>query len=206
MLTKFQNDITLNPDLFARIKSVFEQKESLNLTIEQETLLENTYQNFVRSGANLSEEQKEKFREMSTELSVLSLKFHQNVLKETNKFELHITDENQLTGLPESSLEAAAEKAKEKEKEGWIFDITAPSYLPFMKYADSRELRKKMFMAYMSKSFKGDELDNQENVKKIVRLRLEIARLLGYKNYADYVLERRMAMNSDGVYKHPDQP
>ncbi|MCG6189621.1 M3 family metallopeptidase [Maribellus maritimus] len=201
LLTKFQNDITLNPELFERIKSVYEQKENLNLTVEEETLLENTYQNFVRSGANLSEEQKEKFRKISTELSVLSLKFHQNVLKETNKYELHITDDTKLTGLPESALEAAAEKAKEKEKEGWIFDITAPSYLPFMKYADNRGLRKEMFLAYMSKSFKGDELDNQENVKKMVHLRLEMAQLLGYKNYADYVLERRMATNAEGVYK-----
>ncbi len=201
LLTKFQNDITLNPELFSRIKAIYEQKETLFLTIEQETLLENTYQNFIRSGANLSEEQKEKFREISTELSVLSLKFHQNVLKETNKYELHVTDETLLTGLPESVLETAAEKAKEKETKGWIFDITAPCYLPFMKYADHRELRKEMFMAYMSKSFKGDELDNQEIVKKIVRLRLEMAQLLGYKNYADYVLERRMAMNAPGVYK-----
>ncbi|MBN1984845.1 MAG: M3 family metallopeptidase, partial [Prolixibacteraceae bacterium] len=201
MLTKFQNDITLNPALFARVKAVYEQKNTLDLTAEQQTLLENTFKNFVRSGANLSDEQKEQFRKISTELSVLSLKFDQNVLKETNRFELHITDEAQLAGLPESAMEAAAGKAKEKEKEGWIFDITQPSYIPFMTYADNRDLRRKMYMAYMSKSFQGNEQDNQENVKNIVRLRLEMAQLLGYKNYADYVLEQRMAMNPAGVYQ-----
>lgn len=201
MLTKFQNDITLNPALFARVKAVYEQKNSLDLTAEQQTLLENTFKNFVRSGANLSDQQKEQFRKISTELSVLSLKFDQNVLKETNRFELHITDEAQLAGLPESTMEAAAGKAKEKGKEGWIFDITQPSYIPFMTYADNRDLRHKMYMAYMSKSFQGNEQDNQENVKDIVRLRLEMAQLLGYKNYADYVLEQRMAMNPAGVYQ-----
>jgi peptidyl-dipeptidase Dcp len=201
MLTKFQNDITLNPALFARVKAVYEQKNSLDLTAEQQTLLENTFKNFVRSGANLSDQQKEQFRKISTELSVLSLKFDQNVLKETNRFELHITDEAQLAGLPESAMEAAAGKAKEKGKEGWIFDITQPSYIPFMTYADNRDLRHKMYMAYMSKSFQGNEQDNQENVKDIVRLRLEMAQLLGYKNYADYVLEQRMAMNPAGVYQ-----
>lgn len=201
LLTKFENDITLNPKLFERIKSVYQEKDKLDLTVEQQTLLENTYLNFVRKGANLSEEKKEKFREISTELSKLSLKFSENVLRETNRYEKHITDENLLSGLPESLLEAASEKAKTKGKEGWIFDITMPVYQPFIKYADNRELRRELFMAYMSKSFKGDELDNRENVKMLVKLRLEMANLLGYKNYADYVLERRMAMNAEGVYK-----
>ncbi len=201
LLTKFHNDITLDPKLFARVKSVYRHKNDLDLTVEQQTLLENTFQKFIRNGANLSEEQKEKFRKISSGLAILSLKFAQNVLKETNKYELHITDIGQLKGLPESLLEAAAGKAKEKGKEGWVFDITMPSYLPFMKYADNRTLRKEMFMAYMSKSYKGDELDNSETVKKIVSLRLEMAKLLKYKNYADYVLEHRMAMNPAGVYK-----
>ena len=201
ILTKFENDITLNPQLFERIKTVYQQKDALDLTVEQQTLLENTYLNFVRKGANLSEEEKEKFREISTEISKLTLKFGENVLKETNRYEKHITDKSLLAGLPDSALETAAGKAKAKGKEGWIFDITMPSYLPFMKYADNRELRYELFMAYMSKSFKGDEFDNQENVKKLVQLRLEMANLLGYKNYADYVLERRMAMNTEGVYK-----
>ncbi len=201
MLTKFQNDITLSPLLFERIKTVYNNKENLELTPEQHTLLENTYIDFVRKGANLSEVDKQKFREISTELSTLNLKFGENVLKETNKFELHITDKSKLAGLPESELEAAAQKAKSKEKEGWVFDLTMPSYLPFMKYADNRDLRRELYMAYMSKSFKGDDLDNQENIRKMVNLRLEMANLLGYDTYADYALERRMAMNSEGVYK-----
>ncbi len=201
LLTKFQNDVTLDPVLFERVKTVYAQKENLDLSPEQQTLLENSYVNFVRQGANLSEKDKEKFREISTELSKLTLKFGENVLKETNSYELHITDKNKLNGLPDGALEAAAGLAKSKEKEGWIFTLNMPSYLPFMKYADNRDLRKEMYLAYGSKSFKGNEFDNQENVKKIVALRLDMAKLLGYENYADYVLERRMAMNPGGVYK-----
>ncbi|WP_321997602.1 M3 family metallopeptidase [Draconibacterium orientale] len=200
MLTAFQNDISLDPVLFERVKAVYNKKDELELTTEQQTLLENNYIGFVRSGANLSDADKEKFRQYSTELSKLSLDFSENVLKETNKYELNITDKSKLAGLPEGALEAAAGKAKEKDQEGWTFDISMPSYLPVMQYADNRELRKELYMAYGSKSFKGDELDNQENVKRIAGLRLEMAKLLGYKNYADYVLERRMAMNADGVY------
>ncbi len=200
-LTKYQNDITLNPVLFERIKAVYSQKNNLDLTVEQQTLLENSYVGFVRQGANLTDEQKDKFREISTELSKLSLTFSENVLKETNNYVLQITDRSELTGLPEGALEAAAGKAKSKGKEGWVFDITMPSYLPFMKYADNRELREKLYLAYGSKSFKGDEFDNRENVKRIVDLRLAQANLLGYKNYADYVLERQMAMNPAGVYR-----
>ena len=201
MLTKFQNDITLNPVLFEKVKAVYNQKDKLDLTVEQVTLLENSYLNFVRRGANLNEEQKEKFRKISTELSKLTLKFGENVLKETNAYELHITDESKLSGLPEGTLEAAAGKAKANKQEGWIFDITMPSYLPFMKYADNRELRKELYMAYGRKSFQENEFDNQENVKRIVELRIEQAKLLGYENFGDYVLERRMAMNTDGVYR-----
>ncbi|KAF0237605.1 MAG: peptidyl-dipeptidase [Prolixibacteraceae bacterium] len=201
MLTKFQNDISLNPVLFEKVKSVYAQKDKLGLNAEQQTLLENSYMNFIRQGANLSEDQKEKFREISTELSKLSLKFGENVLKETNNFQLHITDKSKLAGLPDGALEAAAAKAKQENKEGWIFDLNMPSYLPFMKYAYNRGLREEMYMAYNSKAFKGNEFDNQENVKKITALRLEMAKLLGYTNYADYALERRMATNQAGVYK-----
>ncbi|MEZ5105652.1 MAG: M3 family metallopeptidase [Draconibacterium sp.] len=201
ILTKFQNDITLDPVLFEKVKAVHSKKGNLNLTPEQQTLLENTYISFIRQGANLSNQDKEKFREISTELSKLSLNFGDNVLKETNNYELHIIDKNQLNGLPESALEAAAGLAKAKNKEGWIFNLNMPSYLPFMKYADNRELRKEMYLAYGSKAFRGNEFDNQENVKKIVALRLEKAQLLGYKTYADYVLERSMATNQAGVYK-----
>ncbi|NQU55579.1 MAG: M3 family metallopeptidase [Bacteroidetes bacterium] len=200
MLTKFQNDITLNPVLFEKIKVVYAQKDKLKLTVEQQTLLENTYLGFVRKGANLTEEQKDRFREISTEMSKLTLTFGENVLKETNKYELHITDKSELAGLPEGVIEAAAGKAKSKEKEGWVFDISMPSYMPFMQYADNRELRKELYLAYGSKSFKGDEFDNQKNVKRITELRLAQASLLGYNNYADYVLERQMAMNPAGVY------
>ena len=200
LLTKFQNDISLDPVLFERVKKVYNQKDDLGLNTEQMTLLENSYIGFVRRGANLSDADKEKFRKISTELSKLTLTFGENVLKETNAYEMHITDKNQLAGLPESALEAAAGKAKAKGKDGWIFDISMPSYLPFMKYADNRDLRKELYLAYASKSFKGNEFDNQENVKRIAELRLEQAKLLGYKDYADYVLERRMAMNPAGVY------
>ena len=201
IITKFQNDITLNPVLFERIKTVYNQRNFLSLNAEQKTLLENTYLNFVRKGANLSDNEKEKFREISTELSKLSLKFGENVRKETNNYEMHITDKTKLSGLPGSALEAAAAKAKSKNKEGWVFDISMPGYTPFMKYADNRELRKELYLAYMSKSFKENEFDNRENIHKLVNLKLEMANLLGYKNYADYALERRMAMNKHGVYK-----
>ncbi|MFV0268766.1 MAG: M3 family metallopeptidase [Draconibacterium sp.] len=200
LLTKFQNDVSLDPVLFEKVKKVYQQKDQLSLDAEQKTLLENTYEGFVRKGANLSEADKAKFRAISTELSKLSLTFDENVLKETNAYELVITNKEELSGLPEGELEAAAGRAKAKGKEGWLFDITQPSFGPFMKYADNRDLRKTLYMAYSSKSFKGDELDNQENVKRIAELRLQLAQLLGYKNYADYVLERRMAINPAGVY------
>ena len=201
LLSKFKNDISLNPILFKKVKTVYFQKEKLVLTVEQQTLLENTYVGFVRQGANLSEKQKERFREIDTELSKLTLIFSENILKETNKYELQITDKLMLTGLPNGVLEAAAEQAKLKKKDGWIFDITMPSYLPFMKYADNRKLRKELYFAFSSKSFKDDELDNQQNTLRITELRLQQANLLGYKNYADYVLERQMAANTKGVYK-----
>lgn len=201
LLTRYQNDISLNPDLFARIKAVYEKRESLSLNPEQRMLLENTYNQFVRRGANLNDAQKERFREISTELSLLSLKFGENVLRETNKFEKHITVKELLSGLPESLLEAASSKARAKGLEGWLFDITMPMYGPFMRYAENRELRREMFMANSSKGLKGDELDNQDNVKRIVELRLEMANLLGYNTYADYVLERSMASGTEGVFK-----
>ncbi len=201
LLTKFGNDINLNPVLFEKVKSVFAEKENLVLNAEQQTLLENTYSNFIRQGANLDNNQKEKFRQISTELSKLTLTFDENVLKETNNFELHISDKSQLTGITEGALEAAAELAKSKNKQGWIFTLNMPSYLPFMKYAENRELRKEMYLAYSSKAFKNNEFDNQENVRRIAALRLEMAQLLGYKNYAVYALERRMAMNPAGVFR-----
>ena len=199
-MVKYQNDITLNPVLFQRVKAVYGQRDKLPLNAEQQTLLKNTYLSFVRQGANLSDENKEKFRELKTELSTLTLKFGDNVLKETNSYELHITDKSRLAGLPESILEAAAATAKNKNKDGWIFDITMPSYQPFMKFADNRDLRRELYLAYMSKAFRENDFDNRGNVRKIVNLRLELANLLGYGSYADYVLEQRMATDRQDVY------
>lgn len=201
LLTQYRNDITLNAALFKRVKSVYDNRGKLKLTPEQQMLLEEVYTQFVRQGANLSDEQKAKFREISTELSVLSLNFGDNVLKETNQYEKLVTDKNLLAGIPESLLEAAAAKAKSRNKEGWMFDISAPVYMAFMKSADNRNLRKELYFAYNSKSFKGDESDNQETVKRITELRLQLANLLGYNTYADYVLERTMAANTTQVYK-----
>lgn len=205
LMTQYQNDISLNPVLFARIRTVYENRDRLTLTPEQNMLLENTYRQFVRRGANLNEEQKDRYRQISTELSMLSLKFGDNVLKETNQYEKLVTDKNLLSGLPESLLEAAASKAKAKNLNGWLFDITMPIYGPFMKYADNRDLRKELFMANGSKSFKGDELDNSRNVARITELRLEMANLLGYGTYADFVLERSMASDTRAVYRLLDQ-
>jgi peptidyl-dipeptidase Dcp len=201
MLTKFQNDINLNPKLFERVNYLYYNRVNLNLTPEQYTLLENTYMNFVQKGAKLKDDQKEKYRAISTELARLSLSFDENVLKETNSYELHITDKTKLAGLPESTLEAAAALAKEKNKTGWVFTLDMPSYLPFMKYADNRDLRREMYIAYGSKAFKGNEFDNQNNVERIAELRMEMAKLLGYKNYAEYALVQRMATKPENVYK-----
>lgn len=199
-LTEYSNNISLNEALFDRIKVVYSNKSNLNLSPEEEKLLEKTYDGFVRHGANLSAEDKEKFRKLSSDLSSLTLKFSQNHLKETNKYELHITDVKQLEGLPESALEAAAHTAKEKNKEGWVFTLHAPSYVPFMKYCSNRELRKTLYMAYNTQCTHNDEFDNNEIVKQLVNTRMQIAILLGFENHADYVLRKRMAENSSNVY------
>lgn len=198
MLTEFSNDIIMNEKLFLRVKEVHKQKEELTLTTEQEKLLVDRYKSFVRSGANLEEDKKAQIREISKELSKLTLQFGENVLAATNDFELEITNEKELAGLPEGIIEAAKAVAKEKEKEGWIFNLQFPSYVPFMQYSDLRELREKMFNAYSSRCF-NDQFDNQKNVKRIVELRLERVKLFGYDSYADFVLEERMAKSSDGV-------
>lgn len=193
LLSEFSNDITLNQGLFERIKTVYEQRDSLELTPEQYTLLDKKYKSFSRNGANLNETDKKRLREIDAELSKLKLKFGENVLAETNKYELLITDEEDLKGLPEGTVEAAAQLAESKEKKGWLITLEYPSYIPFMKYAESRELRKKLSIAFGSKGFHNDELDNQQNVLKIVNLRFERANLLGYPTHADFVLEERMA-------------
>ena len=198
-LTEHGNNISLNEDLFQRVKVVYEKKEEFLLSPEEMELLQKTYDGFIRKGANLNDEQKEEFRRLSAELSTLTFKFSQNHLKETNKFELVLKEED-LAGLPDSAREAAAQAAKEKGVDGWLFCLQAPSYVPFMKYSDRRDLREVMFRAYNTQCAKGDELDNQEIVKQIVNLRMKLAQVLGFKDYADYVLRKRMAENSERVY------
>jgi peptidyl-dipeptidase Dcp len=199
LLTEFSNDITLNEDLFKRIKSIHGEKARLNLTAEQQTLLEKKYKGFVRNGALLNEEQKTKLREIDTQLSKLKLTFGENVLAETNNYHLHVTDEANLKGLPEGVIEAAKSEAESKKLVGWIFTLDMPSYLPFVTYAENRELRKEISIASGKKAFQNNEFDNQENVKNIVRLRHERAQLLGYASHAHFVLEERMAENPDKV-------
>jgi len=199
LLTEFSNDILLNESLFKRIKAVYNQKDSLDLSEEQQMLLDKKYKSFSRNGANLSEENKKQLRKIDTELSKLSLTFGENVLAETNKYELHLTDKNDLSGLPEGVIEAGSQTAGEKEKKGWIFTLDYPSYVPFLTYADNRELRKKMSVAFGAKCFHNDELDNQQNVLKIVQLRHQRANLLGYESHAHFVLEERMAETPEKV-------
>ncbi|MEO8252847.1 MAG: M3 family metallopeptidase [Flavobacterium sp.] len=199
LLTEFSNDITLNTALFKRIKSVYEQKDSLHLSAEQATLLDKKFKSFSRNGALLSEDKKIKLREIDTELAKLKLTFGENVLAETNNYQLHITNEADLKGLPEGTIEAAKALAKSKELEGWIFTLDFPSYIPFVTYADNRELRKEMAIAAGKKAFQNNEFDNQEITLKIAKLRFERANLLGYATHSHFVLEERMAQNPDKV-------
>lgn len=199
LLSEFGNDVTLNETLFKRIKLVYEQREHFDLTAEQQTLLEKRYKSFSRNGANLEDTAKKRLREIDAELSKLKLKFGENVLAETNKYELLLTKEEDLNGLPEGAKEAASQLAKSKDKEGWLITLDYPSYIPFMKYAENRELRKELSLVFGSKGFHKDELDNQENVLKIVSLRHERANLLGYKTHAHFVLEERMAETPEKV-------
>lgn len=199
MLSEFSNDITLNEALFKRVKSVYDSKDLLHLTTEQQTLLDKKYKGFSRNGANLPEDKKEKLREIDKKLSQLTLKFGENVLAETNKFEMLITDEADLSGLPEGAIEAAKQLAESKEKEGWLFTLDYPSYIPFVTYEDNRELRKKITIAAGKKGFHNDDLDNQNIVLQIATLRHERANLLGYETHAHFVLEERMAKTPEKV-------
>ena len=205
LLSEFSNDITLNEDLFKRVKAVFNSKNELKLTTEQTTLLDKKYKGFSRNGANLSEDKKDKLREIDKKLSQLKLKFGENVLAETNKFEMLITDAADLSGLPEGTKEAAKQLAESKDKTGWLFTLDYPSYIPFVTYANNRELRKKLTLAAGSKAFKNDELDNQDNVLQITRLRHERANLLGYKTHAHFVLEERMAETPETVLEFSNE-
>lgn len=201
LVSEHENNISLNEKLFARIKAVHDTQEQENLTPEQSKLLEETYNSFVRSGANLQGESKERYRALNRELSLLTLQFSENNLKETNEYQLVLTEKAQLSGLPESAIEASVETAKEKKTEGWVFTLQAPSYIPFMMYADNRELRKTLYLAYSTKCTHNNAYNNEDIVKKIVNIHMEIAQLLGYNNFAEYNLQERMAQNSDAVYQ-----
>ncbi len=205
ILTEHSNNVSLNEALFARIKTVYETTDKSALTTEQQRLLQSTYDGFARSGANLNDEDKAKYRELTTELSQATLAFGQNTLKATNSFALNVTDSARLKGMPESLLEAAAQTAREKGQEGWTFTLHAPSYSPLMMYCEDRDLRRQMYMAYNTQCVQDNENNNEELVKKIVNLRLAIAQLLGYESHADYVLENRMAENADNVNQLLDQ-
>ena len=197
MLSEHYSSIMHNEKLFERVKQVWEKNETL--TDEQKKLLSDTYDAFVRSGALLGKEDKERFAAIETELAQLGLQFSQNELKQTNEFELHITNPDDLSGLPDTAKEAAALAAKEKGKEGWLFTLHAPSYIPFLTYCDNRELRKQMYMEKNTICCKGDACDNREIIRKIVNLRHELTSLLGYKCYADYALANRMAKTTSRV-------
>lgn len=198
-LSAFSNDISLNPELFKRVKQVFDTVDKSTLTTEQITLLEKTYKGFVRNGALLNDDQKAALREIDAQLSVLSLQFNENVLAETNAYQLHITNKEDLAGLPDGVIEAAKNLAEQQEKQGWIFTLDFPSYLPFVTYAQNRELRKEIAIANGKKGFQNNEYNNEEIVLKIVKLRNQRAQLLGYKNHATFVLEERMAQNPEKV-------
>ena len=198
ILTKHSNDVRLNRRLFDRIKYVYDHHREL--TSEEQMLLNKCYDGFVRSGALLDEEGKEKLRKLTEEASMLSLQFSQNLLKENKAFTLHITDEQQLDGLPDTAREAAAQTAKDEGKEGWVFTLDFPSYSPFMTYSTQRDLRRQMYMARNTVCTHDNAENNLEVCKRIVNLRREIAQLLGFDTYADYVLKHRMASNVDNVY------
>ncbi len=200
LMTAHRNDILLDKELFELVNAVHQKKDQLDLDEEQQTLLDKTYKAFVRNGANLSEEDKLQLRKIDKELAQYSLQFGENILAETNKYELVVEKEEDLKGLPEAVIEAAAQTASEKGKEGkWVFTLAFPSYLPFMTYAENRTLREKLFKAYNTKGCKGDELDNQDIVKKILQLKHKRANLLGYPKFADFVLEERMAESPEKV-------
>jgi len=205
MLTKFQNDIRLNNKLFQRIQSIYQNEDRLKLSTEQITLLEKEYKSFVRNGANLNIESKEKLRKIDAELSQLSLTFGENVLADTQAFHLHIEKEGDLKGLPSAIIEMAAEEAKSKEKTGWVFTLDYPSYVPFMTYSENRVLRKKFSLAFWQRGFQDNPRNNSEIIKKIVQSRKKRANLLGYKSHAAFILEERMAQSEENVKNFLDK-
>jgi len=206
LLSKHRDDIKLNAGLFQRVKFVYDQKSKLNLTKEQAKLLEETYKDFVRGGANLDAAKQAKLRELNSELSMLELTFGQNMLKETNDFQLIIDKKEDLSGLPASLIASAADAAKAAKLEGkWLFTLHNPSIMPFLQYADNRALREKIYNGYINRGNNGNKSDNKEVVKKLVTLRLEKAKLMGYKDYASFMLEDRMAKTPEKVYALLDE-
>ena len=199
LLTKFQNDVRLNQVLFERVKKIFENRESENLTSEQVTLLKKEFKSFTRNGALLSEDEKLILRDIDTEKAKLSLRFGENVLSDTNEYFLHIAEENQLKGLPDQVKEMGAEIAKSKNKTGWIFTLDYPSYIPFMTYIDDRELRRKMSLAFGQRGFRENDNNNSKIILRIIELRKKRAKLLGYESHASFVLEERMASSEKNV-------
>ncbi|MGD1840348.1 MAG: M3 family metallopeptidase [Thermonemataceae bacterium] len=199
LLTEYRNDITLNEALFSRVKQVYEQQGTYTLNAEQTMLLEKTYKGFTRNGAKLADKEKQRLREIDKRLSEAALQFSENVLHETNDFTLHIIQEEDLAGLPDSAIEIAKMTAQERDLEGWAFTTHYPSFHPFITYADNRALRKKMYLAHMTKACKGNAHDNQALVKELVQLRHERAQLLGYTTHAAFALEERMAGSVEKV-------
>ncbi|MEX2512246.1 MAG: M3 family metallopeptidase [Cyclobacteriaceae bacterium] len=200
LLSAHSNDVLLDAVLFEKVKKVYPQKDRLALNAEQKTLLDKSYKSFIRNGALLDQNDKKRLREIDQELSQLGLRFGENVLTETNKYELVITEEKDLEGIPEDIKDAAAQTAEERDKPGnWVFTLAFPSYVPFMTYAKNRELRKKLFVAYNTKGCKGDHLDNRDIIRSILKLKNERANLLGFQNFAAFVLEERMATDGNKV-------
>jgi peptidyl-dipeptidase Dcp len=197
LLARFSNDITLNRKLFLKVKSVYDSRENACLNREQTMLLEKHYRNFILGGADLDDGKKSRFREISEELSHLQIRFEENVLEDTNAYELHITDKTDLAGLPDGITEMAANEAGNRNKDGWVITLHAPSYIPFMKYSDNRCLREQLFKAYGSRSYHADIHDNSDLAIKIANLRLEMANLLGFKNFAELALVDRMAESAE---------
>ena len=205
ILSKHGDDISLNPMLFERIKKVYDKRELLNLNVEENRLLENQYDGFVRSGANLSEEDKAELRKINEELSMLGLKFSENHLIETNAIALVIEDKDDLEGLPESVIQGLSETANTKGYEGkWVITLQKPSWIPFLQFSEKRDLREKVYKAYINRGNNNNANDNKEIISKIEALRVKQANLLGYKTFADFVLERNMAKNPENVYKFLD--
>ncbi len=200
-LSEHSNQILFNASLFQRVKSVYDKRESLTLTTEQQTLLEDTYKNFANNGADLEDTKKEELKQTNQALSLLTEQFSQNVLKATNAYRLHLEEEEKLAGIPDDVMQMLSDNAEKEGKKGWLINLKATSYIPILTYADNRELRKELYLAYSSRCMAGTEFDNQKNIKEIVNLRLKKANLLGHEKYADYVLQRRMAQKRENVEK-----